>query len=391
MKSDNRMSIAQHLFNRYGKPIVFSHECEELALHIKHITGVKVSAQTLRRLLGFINDDVKPSHATLQVVCNYCGLDDIKQLFESIKHEYTSIDLEQITLLKGFYDIELTLGYDFNYQKACGNIAKKIINQPKYLEALSGFLTKNPVAQIFFFERFPFIDGIAGDYKKHFKRYVQSKKDNEAQLFGNCILFLGAYLTQNKKDMIHYLNIINNIIVNPEMHPFPQGRKIMSNLLFHHYLKDTKSINRWKLIAFEEEKKQIRGNIPSAHFPFFQFVMADAFNLIGDYEAAIEMINRADLDYKRYDNGVVELGYFECFDLVRTIAYYHGGRKDDAVRVLSRIESSKFIFICHDYFLIQQKILELKLCKSSATQKYNKLKTELDLLINKTGFISFLE
>lgn len=383
------MFIAQHIINRFGKPILFSKECEKLAVHIRYITGTKVSAQTLRRILGFINDGITPSKNTIQVICDYCGLDNIKQLQNSNSHNYTSIDLEQIALYKDFYDIDFTPSYDFNYHKACGNIAKKIINQTKYLDALSGFLTKSPVAQIFFFERFPFIDGIAGDYKKHFKRYVQSKKDNEAQLFGNCILFLGAYLTKNKKDMIYYLNIINNIIINPEMHPFPQARKIMSNLLFHYYSRDSETVNKWKLIAFEEEKKQIRGNMPGAHFPFFQFVMADAFNLIGDYEAAIEMINRADLDYKRYDNGLVELGYFECFDLLRAIAYYHCGRKEDASRVLSRIESSKFIFICHDYFLIQQKTLELKLCKSVATQKYQKLKTELGWLINKTKFTAF--
>lgn len=385
------MSIKQHISDRFGKPITFSNECEELSLHIKYVTGVKISAQTLRRLLGFIKDDVKPNTSTLKVICEYCGLDEVDQLYQSNNNQLTSIDLEKISLLKGFYDIELTLGYDFNYQKACGNIAQKIINQPKYLEALSGFLTKSSVAQIFFFERFPFIDGIAGNYKKHFKRYVQSKKNNEAQLFGNCILFLGAFLTQHKKDMIHYIKLINSIVVNPEMHPFPQARKIMSNILFHHCLKDSEAVYKWKLIAFDEEKKQLRGNTPSAHFPFFQFVMADAFNLIGDYEAAFEMIKRADLDYKRYDNGVVELGYFECFDLVRAIAYFNSGKKDEALRILNRIESSKFIFIYHAYFLIQQKTLELNMCKSQATKKYQKLNAEIDSLVNKTGFTVFLK
>lgn len=385
------MSVKQHISVRFGKPISFSHECEELSLHIKYVTGVKVSAQRLRRLLGFIKDDVKPNTSTLKIICDYCGLDTLEQLYQSNDYHYKSVDLEQISLLKGFYDIELTSGYDFNYHKACGKIAQKIISQPKYLDALSGFLTKNTVAQIFFFERFPYIDGIAGDYKKHFKRYVQSKKDNEAQLFGNCILFHGAYLTRNKKGMSDYLELINNIKVNKEMHPFPQARRIMSNVLFHYYSNNKNELDKWKFIAFEEEKKQLRGNTPSAHFPFFQFVMADAFNLIGDYDAAIEMINRADLDYKKYDNGVVELGYFECFDLVRAIAYFNIGKKEEAIRVLNRIESSKFIFICHDYFLIQQKIMELNMCKSQSTKKYQKLKAEIYSLVNKTGFTALLK
>lgn len=374
---------------RYGKTITFSAECNKLASHIYHAIGVKISAQTLRRVLGFINDGSKPSKSTLQVICNYCNVDHVEELFAAKKPKLSAIDLEQINFLKSFYEIDLSSDYDFNYHKACGNIARKIINQPNYLETLSGFLTRSPVAQIFFFERFPYIDGMAGDYNKHFKRYVQSKKDHEAQLFGNCILFLGAYLNQNKKEATDYLTRINSIASNEEMHPFPQARKIMSNILYHHRYGDKTELVKWKKTAFEEEKKQLRGNMPSAHFPFFQFTMADAFNLVGDYESALKMIHLADLDYKRYDNGVVELGYFECFDLVRAITYYHIGRKEDATRVLNRIESAKFIFICHDYFLIQQKILELNMCKSTTTKKYQKIETEISGLINKTGFTTF--
>ena len=374
---------------RYGKTITYSAECDKLASHIYHAIGVKISAQTLRRVLGFIKDGSKPSKSTLQVICNYCNVDHVEELFAAKKPKLSAIDLEQINFIKSFYDIDLSANYDFNYHKACGNVARRIIDHPKYLDALSGFLTSSAVAQIFFFERFPHIDGMAGDYKKHFKRYVQSKKDEEAQLFGNCILFLGAYLSQNKIELTDYLKRINSIAVHQEMHPFPQARKIMSNILYHHRDGDKTELVKWKNIAFEEEKKQLRGNTPSAHFPFFQFTMADAFNLVGDYESALKMIHLADLDYKRYDNALVELGYFECFDLVRAITYYHIGRKEDATRILNRIESAKFIFICHDYFLIQQKILELNRCKSTATKKYHKLETELNRLINKTGFTSF--
>jgi hypothetical protein len=374
---------------RYGKTITFSAECNKLASHIYHAIGVKISAQTLRRVLGFINDGSKPGKSTLKVICDYCNVEHVEELFAAKKPKLSAIDIEQIKFLKSFYDIDLSSDYDFNYHKACGNIARKIINQPNYLEALSGFLTKSPVAQIFFFERFPYIDGIAGDYKKYFKRYVQSKQDQEAQLFGNCILFLGAYLNQNKKEITEHIKRINSIAANQDIHPFPQARKIMSNVLYHHLFNNQTELEKWKKIAFEEEKKQLRGNTPSAHFPFFQFTMADAFNLVGDYESALKMIRLADLDYKCYDNGVVELGYFECFDLVRAITYYHIGRKEDATRILNRIESAKFIFICHDYFLIQQKILELNMCKSPTTKKYRKLKTEVNWLINKTGFTSF--
>ena len=126
---------------RYGKTITFSAECNKLASHIYHAIGVKISAQTLRRVLGFIKDGSKPGKSTLKVICDYCNIEHVEELFSNNESKLSAIDIEQINFLKSFYDIDLSSDYDFNYHKACGNIARKIINQPNYLEALSGFLT----------------------------------------------------------------------------------------------------------------------------------------------------------------------------------------------------------------------------------------------------------
>jgi hypothetical protein len=55
------------------------------------------------------------------------------------------------------------------------------------------FLNKNPVSQIYFFERYPFISGLCNGYLVHLKKYLQEKKTTEAKLFANCLFFLGAY------------------------------------------------------------------------------------------------------------------------------------------------------------------------------------------------------
>ena len=43
---------------RYGNEILFSKDCEQLSVDIFEITSIKISAQTLRRLFGFIDLDV---------------------------------------------------------------------------------------------------------------------------------------------------------------------------------------------------------------------------------------------------------------------------------------------------------------------------------------------
>ena len=69
---------------RYGKNIAFSNECEELSLHIKKSIQAIISPQTLRRLLGFIDDGVLPSKRTQHYISVYCGFQNYQELAKRI-------------------------------------------------------------------------------------------------------------------------------------------------------------------------------------------------------------------------------------------------------------------------------------------------------------------
>ncbi len=43
---------------RFGRNITSASECEELSNHVYKTIHVQISAQTLRRLFGFINDEM---------------------------------------------------------------------------------------------------------------------------------------------------------------------------------------------------------------------------------------------------------------------------------------------------------------------------------------------
>jgi hypothetical protein len=55
----------------FGKPILYSYECESLSHQIKITTGLDISAQTLRRMWGFIKDGVAISKRSEQIVLKY--------------------------------------------------------------------------------------------------------------------------------------------------------------------------------------------------------------------------------------------------------------------------------------------------------------------------------
>jgi hypothetical protein len=318
----------------------------------------------------------------------YCGFQNYQELVKNLsnKTETTVSEKDDLSLIKQFYNIELSDNIiDINYHRACSNIAKIILKNPSLFEELAGYLSKNPVSQIYFFERFPFISGLCNGYLIHLKKYLQEKKTVEAKLFSNCLFFLGAYLSGNLKDQKKYLDIINAIQNIDKLHPFPIARKIMSNILYAYEIKDTGSIKHWTKIAFEQENKfQIEWKSRSI-FPFYHYLMVDCFNLIGDYETSMKFIKIAELDYKSYNDGTIEIGYYESFDLMKAICLYHLGEKNDAKRILNRTDSSALQFTFYEYHLIHRLKLEIKMCSGNSIKKQKLQKALADLII-KTGF-----
>lgn len=385
----NKKILINKIQDRFGRTVQFSYECEELSNHIFECIHVRVSAQTLRRIFGFIKDGIKTSNRTLEYLSNYCGYENYKSLANNSEIKLNKKDDNQIiSTIKKFYDIELSEVIDINYQRACGNIAKMIVSDSNLFNKLSGFLSSNAVSQIYFFERFPYVAKLNDEYLIHLKRYMQSKKTEEAQLFGNCLFFLSYYLRQKFDELPKYLKKINAIKITDDFHYFPRARKMMSNILYAHLINDTKLLNELVLQSFEEERK-INKSQKQNVFPFYHYIMVDCFILIRDYESAMKVFKIAELDYKSYNDGTIEHGYYEHFDLMKAITYYNLGEIEYAKRILNRIDSSIVKFTFQEYHNINRKILEYNMCGKNANRKKMLLKKEIKALIESTNYTLF--
>lgn len=149
--------------NTFTEPLNHSFQCEDLSKDIKKITGFYVSAQTIRRLYGFIKSDFYPSVKTLNVLALYNGFPNWNTFMEQIankKFEALTLD-QEAKLYLSFYQIDIKEERDMNYHNATKNIALRILSNPQLLSKLSSTLASNPVSQIYFFERFPYTDGLA--------------------------------------------------------------------------------------------------------------------------------------------------------------------------------------------------------------------------------------
>ncbi len=382
--------LKEEVQKRFGKEIVSSYECAQLSEHIYKLTENNISAQTLRRFLGFIKDGTKPSTYTISVLLSYCNIDSIEELRQKASTDETAQNLpDVVSVIKDFYNISLTPESDFNFQKSCGNIAKQILTSPNLLNDLSGFLSKNPVAQIFFFERHPYIDGLAGGFTKYIKAYIAEKNTTEARLFGNCLIYLGLFLSNKQVEADKILAEINAIGMHQSIHPFVQARVIMANLLDAKAHHDSNKLNYWTEIAFKEERRQKRYPDKEAYFPFFQFILADAFNLVGKYDEVLEMIDIATTDYKKLDNSPIEDGYYTTLILIHAIALFHNGSIAASKELLETVDHLEFLFTSKKYFLIQKLLLQMQLAKPQSTKKKQTIAKEIEKLVQETGFSFF--
>ena len=115
----------------------------------------------------------------------------------------------------------------------------------------------NPIAQSYFIEQSIDYDNLAIHYHKALKTYLQNRKDKEAKIFGNSVLYLNAFLTENEKQCNHYYRKVLSLKIDNEIHPFVLGR-YFSTVILHEkiYIKEDISHVLTKILSIEKTIKK---------------------------------------------------------------------------------------------------------------------------------------
>lgn len=367
----------------FGKPLTHSFECELLSKDIKSVTGNYISPQTLRRFLGFLQTDYAPSPRTLNSLASYIGYSHWHSFTEKSSSEYQSLTLgQEANLYLDFYKIEMKEEADMNYHNASRNVAFRILFNPALLSKLSPALAKNPVSQIYFFERFPYIDGLCTDYKRSIRLYLQ-KKNQEAQIFGNSLLFLSAFLSGRNKELKLFLNRINNNSIEKTLHPFTIARYIGSNILFEKisggntdvWLEEAK---KWNIYFLQKR------NVSFWSYPYFQHMISDYLNLAGLFKESYSIVRTIRYDNKDYE---IEKGYMGALEVIYQVAR-HSSSPDSFTTWLATTQAFDNISPLFKKFYQLQvySIYNVLLSASKTKQKVNEI---IENLINQTGFEYF--
>ena len=90
--------ITELLQQKVKRELRLSSDCEYLALDIESVTGEHIGVNTLKRLLGFINDEREPRISTLDVIARYLGFDnwDVLSVYDSRSNSSVESSAEEI-------------------------------------------------------------------------------------------------------------------------------------------------------------------------------------------------------------------------------------------------------------------------------------------------------
>ncbi len=384
--------LRQKVSTTFGKEITRSFECETLSMRIKEDTGEYLSPQSLRRFLGFLDSGFNPAINSLNILSRYCGYFDWDDFVgRSQRQTYVPLTTkEEMALYLDFYKLQLQDEQDINFHNACRIINTRILNNPALLEGLAKPLAQNPVAQIYFYERFPFIDGLCCGYERSIKLYLQHKKGEEAQVFGICLLVLGAFLSKDNKLLHIAFAKLRRYSLQDKWHPFVIGRFIGSHLLFYHAMGQEEAKMGWL-----EQAKHYGNHFASVSrirywkFPYYQFMICDYLNLVREYRLSCKLL----FPFRNIKNGelTVEEGYYDALLIISRVSSRGITKTDQARKALQEADFHKLGVIFKNYFTIQYLIVCLQSTPLNQIKKRKELMQRADQLIHQTGFIYFRE
>lgn len=381
----------------FGRSVVQSADCKALSDMIDKQINEQINPQTIRRIFNLIPSTSNPSLYTLNTFSIFCGYDDFQhflhhksQSADNNHQNGDSILTAQTEIIESFFDNRNEIWRDNNYFTSVRKIAQRIYENPLLGGSLWERLARNETAQTWLFERCPYIDGLVTNYGTGIQSYLRYKQTQEAKVFGNCLLFLGAYLSEDNAGIEKHFATIKELPFDNNIFRLPFARQIGTYILYYHLHRKNELKKELVQRAIGNYLEENEGEEKSAiFFPGYHYMMAEYLLLAECYEEAFYVLNRNIAVLKLIPESHHSYDHTGALQLKYIIANALTGNEDIARKQLSTIKPESFCFLFRDYFSIQYLLVKLYLAQTNASRKKNNAKKEIERLIEKTGFTYF--
>lgn len=372
------------LEKRWGQSLQFGFQCNDLSQDIFRVTKAYISPQTLRRICGFVKTNSSISESSKQIITQYLGKDNLNNHLLLTEADTQFI----IPFIQDFFQIPLSSFEDFNYQNACAKIAQRLFEKPALLEHLGPFLAKNPTAQLYFFERLPFLDGLASPYMHYLEMYAQEKQELPSSFFAQALNAYGKKLSMKDWLPLPLNQFLKEGKKNQHWHPFLKGRIKVLRIWDAIQRESWDDLNHCLSQAVLEQQQIFQSTKNKGYFPYYEWILAEGLHLAERYADSQYFANLYIQLKKTNTPFPIEPGYHEAIKVIQFRNAQILGDQRLFTKLKKEIEIKNVIFLGQRYFRI---IYNLALLQASYlhTKRKKQIQDQLDEDIAQTGYVYF--
>ena len=371
-------NLQKKVLEQSGIQLKRSVDCDKLAKIVSEKTNSYVNGISFKRLYGFTKYSFSPAIQTLDILSQYVDHENWYH-FESTLTDKHPISKQELDIYLSFYDIDFVNDvepHEGGFQSVSRKIASRFREDPNALIRNIDNLVCKPYAQIFFVEHFPDYDKLCNYFFKVFEGYLNYKNTQEAQLFGNCMLFLKSFWLLDKKGCGNYLQQINKIKVDSSIHPYLIGRFYACNLMYDSFFRKGENMQKIYSEFIELRKELPKKGKHFYDFPASEYIFSEALLHCKEYKKCIEVVESGIQDYS-FKMEFVRKGYYRQMQLVWLMASKKLNSNLKIESQLEKIKPENFYFISQKYFTVLLYCAkgtpeELEKAKNLATEMGNK-------------------
>lgn len=386
-ESFQREALRAEVATRFGRRIVTDVHCIELVMAMSADPSGGLSRATSRRF--FLDEDESFSRNTLDKLAGYasgCDFAYFCRLLAAGDSAHQAGPIEKvvpIALAGPTYAASLQQGYVLGMRTRPTAAGEAVGNQ-----ALAQATT--PIGQKLFVESFVDLANLNGAYGAVVEKYLEYAGSWDKQVFGYGVLFLGAFLAQDKPLWQRRLAQLKAIPVPHGLHPFPLGRRAFALLMANWERRPAKPFPPSVLGSLRQEARtcavaEANAGYPTFynHFPAgYHFLVAEALFLSGQYNTLTHWLTTTDEFLQRVAYQQSNNVFREVLEAFRAVAQLHNGAVDEATQLYQQLKPSTAVADNRwlwDYYQVYLWLTELHFAVAAQNSRADNASVQLQI------------
>lgn len=375
-----KIAVTRH----FGRPIINRPDCEELSHKIYENTHEHISYNTLRRFYSLADHEKhKPSRSTLTILARFLGYKNypafcavaqdidpllriqefmvqaqfeahlnikaVEQIIQKTTDQqllstllpgliFTAIKKNDVHFLKYFFELEglfedrSYLNHELYHTLLLLGVELRTFT--KHRDELWKYWSSNSRARFFYFEFFVDMDYLMISHDKAIEFYLYNAKNLQDEIFAKSLLCWRSIFLEDNSQTTAWINQLEPLIFNSEIHPIPGARLLNCILVYYHlHEKKTAFTKTLQKIQIELDKRQTDLD------PFFQYWIIEGLCIVGEFDFCLQIIDNIETNWSQVAQRFYNKGALTKTQMIKCRCLYEKGLKTKAKQLHNKINA----------------------------------------------------